>query len=408
MMEATLRPHLFVTWLLRLVAFAFCFLSLWIVLPGPTYPFLVLAVGAPEVSPLLLAGSILGVVSVLVRAQAAPVDRPPIVLFAIAGVLASTLLIRLPGTIRRFDAAMDSALGAGFLCRAPLEARARLRPSPFRLAESIQGLEDGQPVSVSRAVPFGLTPDGPLTLDIHRPAAPGIHPVVIQIYGGAWQRGAPRDDAAFSAALASAGYVVFAIDYRHAPRWRFPAELDDVDTALAWIRRNASKYGGDSSAMAVIGRSSGAELALLAAFRTDSIPVRAVVSYYGPVDLTDGYRHPPVPDPLGIRAIQIAYLGGDPDQVPARYLAASPISHIRPGLPPSLLIYGGRDHVVEPRFGRQLREALVASGDTAILLELPWAEHAFDAVSGGPGSQLALYHVERFLAWAFGRSTGAC
>jgi acetyl esterase/lipase len=255
-----------------------------------------------------------------------------------------------------------------------------------------------------------VTPDGPLSLDIHRPAEAGVHPVVIQIYGGAWQRGAPGDDAAFSAALASAGYVVFAIDYRHAPQWRFPSELDDVDRALAWIRRNASNYGGDSTAMAVIGRSSGAELALLAAFRADSIPVRAVVSYYGPVDLTAGYRHPPVPDPLAIRSIETAYLGGDPDQVPDQYRAASPITHVRPGLPPALLIYGARDHVVEPRFGHQLHDALVASGDTAILLEIPWAEHAFDAVPGGPGSQLALYHVERFLAWAFARgySPGRC
>jgi len=408
MMETTLRPHPFVTWLLRLVAIGFCFLSLWIVLPGPTYPFLVLAVGAPEISPLLLIGSILGVVSVAVRAQAAPADRPSLVLFVIAGIVASTPLIRFPGTSRQFDAAMDRALGADFLCRAPLDVRARLRPSPFRLVESLQGLATSQPVSVIQKITFGLTPAGPLTLDIHRPAASGTHPVVIQIYGGAWQRGAPHDDAAFSAALASAGYVVFAIDYRHAPRWRFPAELDDVDTAMAWIRRNASRYGGDSAEVAVIGRSSGAELALLATFRTDSNPPRAVVSYYGPVDLAEGYRHPPVPDPLQIRAIQIAYLGGDPDQAPDQYRAASPISYVRRGLPPALLIYGGRDHVVEPRFGRELRDSLAAAGDTAILLEIPWAEHAFDAVPGGPGSQLALYHVERFLAWAFGYRSGSC
>ena len=77
-----------------------------------------------------------------------------------------------------------------------------------------------------------------------------------------------------------------------------------------------------------------------------------------------------------------------------------PISYATRPLPPTLLIYAGRDHVVMPRFGAMLDEQLQATGTVSVLLTIPWAEHAFDAVTGGPSAQLALHHTERFLAWA--------
>lgn len=176
--------------------------------------------------------------------------------------------------------------------------------------------------------------------------------------------------------------------------------MEDVRSALGWIRQHGAEYGADVTRLAVLGRSAGAHLALLSAYAPDSPPMRAVVSFYGPVDLSEGYRHPPRPDPLNVRAIEEAFLGATPDSVPARYRAASPIHHVTRRLPPSLLIYGGRDHVVEARFGRMLHERLLATGTPSALLEIPWAEHAFDAVPNGLGAQIALYYTERFLAWA--------
>lgn len=73
-------------------------------------------------------------------------------------------------------------------------------------------------------------------------------------------------------------------------------------------------------------------------------------------------------------------------------------------LPPTLLLYGSRDHVVEARFGRMLSERLRSAGTTCVLLEIPWAEHAFDVIPSGLSSQIALYYVERFLAWALMRT----
>jgi len=130
-----------------------------------------------------------------------------------------------------------------------------------------------------------------------------------------------------------------------------------------------------------------------------------VVSYYGPVDLIDGYRNTPRPDPLDVRSIETAFLGGTPDQMPDRYREASPITYVSRRLPPSLLIYGGRDHVVLPRFGAMLNDRLHAAGATSVLLTIPWAEHAFDAIPNGPSGQLSLYYTEQFLEWALTRAS---
>ena len=102
-------------------------------------------------------------------------------------------------------------------------------------------------------------------------------------------------------------------------------------------------------------------------------------------------------DPFDVRAVLETYLGGTPDQIPEPYRAASPLTHVSGKVPPTLLLYGGRDHIVEARFGRMLNDRLRAAGATSSLLELPWSEHAFDEVPNGLGRQVSLYYVERFL-----------
>ncbi|MEM1392882.1 MAG: alpha/beta hydrolase, partial [Cyanobacteria bacterium P01_H01_bin.150] len=203
----------------------------------------------------------------------------------------------------------------------------------------------------------------------------------------------------FNRYMAARGYTVFAIDYRHAPKYKFPAQLDDVNTALNFIRDRANEYEADVDKMVLFGRSAGAHLAMLAAYKPDAPAVRAVVNYYGPVNLTQGYNEPPIPDPINARAVLTAFLGGSPLELPMLYENASPINYVVPNLPPTLLIYGSRDHVVEARFGRQMYEKL-RDKNTAILLEIPWAEHSFDSIFNGVSNQLALYYTERFIAWA--------
>jgi acetyl esterase/lipase len=70
-------------------------------------------------------------------------------------------------------------------------------------------------------------------------------------------------------------------------------------------------------------------------------------------------------------------------------------------VPPTLLIYGSRDHIVDPRFGRELHDRLRRAGAVSVLLEIPWAEHAFGFfLPNGLSGQISRYYTERFLAWA--------
>ncbi len=392
---------------LLIAAIALCFLSIWIVLP-PLHPGLLpLAVGAPELSPWLLLASLV-VCAVTFRASNVNATaRVAFNLAAVSAVLCAYPLARAPLVVGTFDTSMEQGLGIGYDNQIPADARVALRAHPISVADLARGISHGD-VRIRRGIEFARPGGVPLTLDVYGPvsAGPGPgaaerrHPILLQVYGGAWQRGSPEDNATFASSFASKGYVVVAVDYRHAPEWKWPAQIEDVRAALGWILAHAAEYDGDRGRIGMIGRSSGAQLALVAAYQAGVPLVRAVASYYGPVDLVEGWRQPPRPDPLGTRTILETYLGGTPENVPVAYHDASPVTYAVPRVPPTLLIYGSRDHVVEARFGRQLHERLQQVGATSVLLEIPWAEHAFDLLPNGLSGQIALYYTERFFAWA--------
>jgi acetyl esterase/lipase len=381
--------------LLLTAAVGLSFVASWIVLPAPNRLLLPLAIGAPELSHwLVVIGLALGIAT-LATPHSNVMGWTTITLTVTAILLAASPLVRAPFAVRRFNDRMN-ALGPGVL------APARRGPVVFR--ELWTGIRTGE-ARITRNIPFASPAGVPLTLDVYRPSSPGRSPTVLQIHGGSWQRGEPGDDRTAATVLAAHGFVVFAIDYRRAPRWPWPAQIEDVRAALAWIRAHASEYDADFSRLALIGRSAGAQLAMVAAYEPSAPPTAAVVSFYGPVDLVDGYRHPPVPDPIDVRAIERAFLGGTPEEMPDRYQTASPVSYVSRRLPPSLLIYPGRDNIVLPRFGSELAGRLRAAGGTAVLIDIPWAGHAFDMVPNGVSGQLSLYYMERFLTWAFRRNS---
>jgi acetyl esterase/lipase len=396
-----------VTVILLIVSAVLLFVSLWIVVPAPNMALLVLGVGAPELSPALCTASVV-ILAVSATLGAGLPGRIAIVFSLGAVVLTSLPIIQFGAAVGSLDAALsegfphtqldgDFRLGQG-------EGGQVTRSRRFSLRDFVFGVATGS-VGVTRGIVFAQ-PDGqPLSLDVYRPIDSATHPVVVQLYGGAWQRGAPADNEKFARWLTSRGYTVFAIDYRHAPRWQWPAQRDDVSTALAWIASHAGEYGGDASRLALVGRSAGAQLALVAAYASDTPKISAVVSFYGPTDLVEGWRVPPQPDPLPVRPTLEAYLGGTPQTAGPRYRDASPVSYVSSRVPPTLLLYGTRDHVVEARFGRDLRDRLRAAGAVSVLLEIPWAEHAFDLVPNGLGGQVSLYYVERFLDWTLKQTT---
>lgn len=379
------------------------FLSLWIVTTVPTFAFYPLSVGAPELSPgLLLGNGAIALLALFTWRHQQKWLALGILSMSVAAVLLSALpLLQLPATHKQFAAEMERSLGVQPETIKPTNGRSQ----PFSWQTFFTGLPVS-PVRYDADIQFAVPNGVPLKLDLYRPIQMGQHPTVVMIYGGAWQRGSPTDNALVSRYLAGQGYTVVAIAYRFAPQYPFPAQIEDVRSALEFIRQNAAKYEIDLNRMAVMGRSAGAHLAMLAAYpakaplQTPNTPAfRAVVNYYSPVDLTKGYSDPPNPDPIDSKKTLKAFLGGTPDQFPALYQAASPINFVRPNLPPTLLVYGGRDHIVQSKFGRYLSEQLQASGNIATFLEIPWAEHAFDALPSGISNQLAMYYTERFLAW---------
>jgi len=237
------------------------------------------------------------------------------------------------------------------------------------------------------------------TIALYRPAVASTRllPIVVDIHGGSWQHGGVREDDAFARLVAPLGYAVFTIDYRKAPQFTYPAQRDDVGGTIRWVHDNAARLGADATRIALVGRSAGGHLALLAAFQGVGIPIRSVISFYGPADMLALYNDPPVPDPLDVRDKARAFLGGSPSQVPDAYREASPITYARSDLPPTLLIQGASDNIVQARFTRGFHSRLRAAGATSLLLEIPWADHSFDFVYFGVSNQLAGSVVESFL-----------
>ncbi len=346
------------------------FLTCWSVIPAPTMLFFPLALGGPELSPWLIAAAVL--IGALARKNPGALAVCALSLICSAVPLVSFLATRATRAAA-FREVVPAPQGA-------LATRVR-------------------PIRINPDVPYAVR-GGTLHMIVYGPEEPGQYPAIVMIYGGAWRNGSPGDNAEFARYMASRGYVVCAIDYRHAPKFQFPVQLEDVQDALLFIQRNAAEYRIDATRLALLGRSSGGHLALLAAYQPSLIPIRAVVAYYAPTNLIGGYEDPPVPDPIGVHGVLEGFLGGTPGQLRERYLQASPITYANRTQPPTLLIQGGRDHIVKAKFARELQEKLRNGGTRAVLLEIPWAEHAFDAIFKGTGNREALDYTERFLSWA--------
>lgn len=339
---------------------------------------LAIVIGATELSPVV---AVAAVVLAVVVWFATPRERG-LRLTLVAACLAAAAIALVPTVRARLAARKaDSEIAA----LAPLsEAPPRARDADVQTFDLTMHADDGTP----------------LTYRIVRPAhAAYASPVIVDVYGGAWQRGTARDDDETNRYFAALGYVVFAIDYRHAPAHPWPAQLDDVRLALGMLRDSATAWHADADRVVLWGRSSGGHLAARSAWDTLPLPVhvRGVIDFYGPFDLSQAYRDLPNPDPLDVRSILRAFTRGTPSDAPAVYRAASPSTFVRPGLPPTLLVYGGRDHTVLAAFGRAAAASVRRAGNRVVYVELPDAEHAFDVVPNGVHGRVARELVERFL-----------
>jgi acetyl esterase/lipase len=235
-----------------------------------------------------------------------------------------------------------------------------------------------------------------VTIDIYRPSYPhGRIPAVVVLHGGFWQEGDSMEFVALNAYLAARGYVVAVVNYRLLPEWPFPAARDDVLSTIAYLKVRAKEFGVDPSRFAILGRSGGAQLALLVAYALDDPAIRGAISLYGPSDLAQWYSAPG--RVVDARGTLQAYLGGPPEREQVAYEAASPISFVRASTPATLLVHGMRDDVVPAVQSERLAARLQELGVRHLLVRMPWATHGCDRSFAGPCGQIATYAVERFL-----------
>ena len=271
-------------------------------------------------------------------------------------------------------------------------------------------------VGVQFDVPYS-SPAGsrPLTLDLYAPQpSPIPTPIVLYVHGGGWNSGDSRHALTFSdfpqalARLASNGYLVASVNYRLSQQAHFPAALQDVKTAIRWLRDHASDYGGDPTRLAVWGMSAGGQLAAMAGtscgvprfepdanvgFNAPSDCVEAVIDWFGPMDLE------------GLGDGEVAqYLGCEPANCPpvvARL--ASPLTFISETTPPFLIQQGSADTVVVPEQSQKLYEALRRKAVPAEIVIYPGVGHGFTK-DGKPDPDTvtkALARLSDFLAVTF-------
>lgn len=228
----------------------------------------------------------------------------------------------------------------------------------------------------------------PLVLDLYRPDGETPKPLILFIHGGGWVGGNTRHSGALEnfpvalAQLASEGFVVASVEYRLSSEAPFPAALQDVRTALRYLKDNSGKYRIDPNKVAVWGGSAGGQLAALAAASCgdqtlDAAPaiagsecVQGAVVWYGVFDFEPVVAARP-------DAAVSRYLACDGICPPATVRRASPTSYVSSGDPPFLLIHGEQDRTVDVGQSRSFESALRKAGVEVRSLYIPGVDHSF-------------------------------
>ena len=235
------------------------------------------------------------------------------------------------------------------------------------------------------------------TLDFYPARFDGKKPCIIVVHGGSWSSGDSRQLPELNSYLANAGYNVAAINYHLSPEYQSPVAINDVDEAFKYLRNNAGKLRIDTSNFVILGRSAGAQIALLFAYKRPQNGLKGVIDFYGPADMVWGYSKPANKLVMDSRAVMERYLGGTYKAVPDKYFESSPIEFVNKQSVPTLIMHGDNDVLVSPIHSQKLDKKLQENGIKHYYLHLPWATHGFDYNLNGPGGQLSTYVVERFV-----------
>ena len=235
----------------------------------------------------------------------------------------------------------------------------------------------------------------PLLLDLYLPRAGATHPLVIWIHGGGWNRGDSRGNGAITdfpaalAGLAARGYAVAAINYRLSGEAKFPAQIQDVNAAIAYLKTNAARYGIDPSRVLLWGGSAGGHLAALAALTCDATDY-APEPNTGRLSRQDARTAKTSSISTCVQGAVIWYgvselgrfqsnnftslMGCD---CPEKMSMASPVNRVTARAPTMLLIHGTADSEVPVEQSHTLEARLKASGVSVQSLYIPDVDHGF-------------------------------
>jgi acetyl esterase len=241
-----------------------------------------------------------------------------------------------------------------------------------------------------------------------KPAAPLSAPVVM-IHGGGFSLGTRSMGIHWDRWLTSRGYTVFDVDYRLDPPLSWNLAAPDVACAMGWVAAHASEYHIAPDRMLITGQSAGGSLALQVAYGLGDGTIvsscggtppqpKAIFALYPPEDFAMAWNRDTGISALSSRALNTGYLGGSPEQFPDRYAYTSAVSHVRAGLPPTLIAAGVHDHLVPFAGHTEIVEKLNAAGVPNQLLSVPYGEHGYDSMWGGLGAQITRHVADEFLA----------
>jgi acetyl esterase/lipase len=234
---------------------------------------------------------------------------------------------------------------------------------------------------VYRDITYTVAGLEPQRLDVYVPLGsqpPGGWPVIVAIHGGGWRRLDKRDyGQRIASAFVPSGYAVVAPNYPLSapdePTW--PIGFEAIQKAVMWVKENAGNFEIDPSRVVAMGESAGGNLANLLGTNSPSAAVdasgyssavAAVIGFSSPTDLAALYTE----NPRAGKAVA-QFLGGTPTQVPAIYLAASPVDQVSPADPAVFLVHGASDPLVPLSQSEELAAALTRAGVPNKLVVIP-------------------------------------
>jgi len=381
------------------------------------------------------------------------------IIWVAVGLAGAAFLLRYTIIVTRGHTQFEQVFGSRWQASIPPLLYARLTTKRFRLIQPAPPAIPGQrDVVIGESIGNGK----PLLCDVWQPPenVPPSGAAILYLHGGLWQ----AFDKDFLTQplfrrLGNQGHVVLDLAYPLAPEADLNGMLGDLQQTILWLKEHSADYHISPDRIILMGASGGAHLALMAAyapeysaFQTNNpsadMSVRAVISVFGITDLSaffveygrstrkqpeyssqitedllprthdqtsidrfltrsrafPAYRHANMP---GGALLLVNLLGGTLREIPEVYRLASPLHHVTPHCPPTLLFAAENDFVIDPSQTRKLYQALKKSGVKCIYREFPNCVHAFDQYFGvsrriAPAGQSMTYDLERFIALMVG------